>query len=94
MIAALYLARFEHHVFGLGNQGETIDAIAAALMTNRDTLRNYRDYFDAHVESPRKGWWKVPLPPGLRAVLLRFMATSEPDLRALVLGFIEKRPFA
>ena len=87
MIAALYLARFEHQRLCLGNQGETFDRIAMALSTKRDTLRNYRDYFDAHVESPRKGWWKVPLPPGLSAVLSRFRAASEPEMRALVQGF-------
>jgi hypothetical protein len=92
MMAALYLARFEHQALRLGNQGETVDRIAAALSTKSATLRNYRDYFDAHVPSPRRGWWQYPLPPGLSAILARFGATPEPELRAMVLRFIEPRP--
>ena len=90
MIAALYLTRFEHQRLCLGNQGETFDRIATALSTKKDTLKNYRDYFDAHVDSSRKGWWKVALPPGLSAVLSRFGAASEPEMRALVQGFINR----
>jgi hypothetical protein len=89
IVAAFYLSRFEHDRLELGNQGQTIDRIARALGIPRNTLKNYRDYFDSHTGSHREGW-KVPLPPSLADPFPALMRMDEAGLRARVLSFVRK----
>lgn len=84
---AFYLSKFNHERLGLGNQGETIDRTARALGIKRNTLKNYRDYFDSHTGSSREGW-KVALPPQLAAPFAELMRLDEATLRQQVLGLL------
>lgn len=85
LITALYLSRFGHEALGLGNQDQTFERAAGMLDTKKHTLKNYRDSFDPHTESGRRGWWQVDLSDDLRAILQEFGNTAEADLRAIVL---------
>ncbi len=87
ILAAFYLSKFDHERLGLGNQGETIDRIARALQVNRNTMKNYRDYFDSHTGSRRQGW-KVPLPPQLESAFRQLRSVDEESLRRHVLELI------
>ncbi|HJQ37347.1 MAG TPA: hypothetical protein VKB93_09420 [Thermoanaerobaculia bacterium] len=90
LIAALYLSRFGHEALQLGNQDQTLDRLAAQLGVKKNTLKNYRDYFDPHTESGRRGWWQVDLPSDLGQILNEFRMASEPELRAHVIGAMRK----
>jgi hypothetical protein len=85
LLTALYLSRFGHQALGLGNQDQTFERAADALGTKKHTLKNYRDYFDPHTGSHRRGWWQAELPEELRDVLQEYADASEPELRAKVL---------
>lgn len=85
LLAALYLSRFGHQTLGLGNQDQTFERAADLLGVKKHTLKNYRDHFDPHTESGRRGWWQATLSDELRALLERFRDTSEGDMRAIVL---------
>lgn len=85
--AAFYLSKFDHERLGIGNQGETIDFIAAKLGVKRNTLKGYRDFLDSHTGSHREGW-KVPLSPQLRAVFDRLRNIDERTLREKVLATV------
>lgn len=89
MVAAFYLSKFDHERLQIGNQGETIDHLAAKLGVKRHTLKNYRDYFDSHTGSSRQGW-KVPLPPGLQAVFNQLRGVGETELRGKVLDLLQR----
>lgn len=84
---AFYLSKFDHQRLAIGNQGETIDHAATRLGVKRNTLKNYRDYFDSHTGSQREGW-KLPLPPQLASPFPTLMRMSEPELREKVLQWI------
>jgi hypothetical protein len=84
---AFYLSKFDHERLGLGNQGQTFDRSALALGVNRSTLKHYRDSFDSHTGSSRKGW-KAPLSPQLAASFAALMRLDEPTLRQRVLGYL------
>jgi hypothetical protein len=88
LIAAFYLSKFEHGKLGLGNQGETFAVVAGKLGTKTNTLKNYRDYFDPHTGSGRRGWWQVELPPQFATILEEFQGHGEGELRELVEGFL------
>lgn len=90
LISAYYLSEHGHTNLSLGNQGETIDFIANALKQNRNTLKNYRDYFDPITNSTRKGWHNVPTPPKIESIFNEFKMVSEKDLRTMVLEFINR----
>ncbi|WP_223670371.1 hypothetical protein [Kangiella shandongensis] len=83
LISALYLSRFDHHRLNIGNQGETFDYLAGLLNINRNTLKNYRDRFDSHVDNHRVGW-KVELTPKQKMVLGKYGEYPEEDLRNLL----------
>lgn len=92
LMVAFYLSKFDHERLGIGNQGETIDYAARAVGVNRDTLKNYRDYYDSHTGSRRQGW-KRPLPPQLQSPFAALMRMDEMQLRARVLDLLRaKRP--
>jgi len=90
LIAAFYLSKFEHDKLRLGNQGETFSKIADALSIKKNTLKNYRDYFDPHTGSHRKGWWQVELSPQFAITLQKCKDFEEPRLRKMVLSFIDQ----
>jgi len=90
LISAFYLSKFGHDNLLLGNQGETFSAIAKALSVKKNTFKNYRDYFDPHTGSNRKGWWQVEMPPQFADIFQEFNNHDELSLRIMVLGFIEK----
>ncbi len=83
LITALYLSRFDHHQLNIGNQGETFDHLAMLLNVNRNTLKNYRDMFDSHVDNHRVGWG-VELSERLQNILDNYGDYSEEELRKLL----------
>jgi DNA-binding CsgD family transcriptional regulator len=86
LVAAYYLSRFEHRNLGLGNQGQTFDRVAERLQISRNTLKNYRDYFDPVVsEGRRQGWHQVPTPPQFQQIIAEFRNVSEQEVRRRVL---------
>jgi hypothetical protein len=87
IFAAFYLSKFEHDRLRLGNQGETMDRIAKAVRVKRNTLKNYRDYFDSHTGSGREGW-KIALPQQLASHFPVLMRMDEATLRARVLAML------
>lgn len=87
MVAAFYLSKFDHERLGLGNQGQTFDRVALRLGVNRDTLKNYRDFFDSHTGSHRQGW-KKPLTPALQSVFNQLRGVDELSLRERVLALL------
>jgi len=89
LITAYYLSEFEHHRLGLGNQTETFQKFAEALGVKVATLRQYRDHFDPITSSKRRGYWQIPTPPQFREIFNEFKGTEEPQLREMVLGFLE-----
>lgn len=91
MIVAFYLSKFDHGALQLGNQGESLDRVSAHLRVKRNTLKNYRDYFDSHTGSHREGW-KVPLPPQLARVFAELAPLEEPALRRKVLDILAPLP--
>lgn len=86
LITALYLSRFGHEALDLGNQDQTFERAGELLGTKKHTLKNYRDSFDPHTESHRRGWWQTDLADELGALLHEFGDVTEPELRAHVLG--------
>jgi hypothetical protein len=72
LIAAFYLPRFGHEHLQLGNQDETFAAVADRLRVKKTTLKNYRDTFDPHTDSGRRGWWQKDLGNDERGVLNEF----------------------
>lgn len=84
LIAALYLSRFGHQALGLGNQDQTFERAAEMLGTKKHTLKNYRDLFDPHTESHRRGWWQVDLSGDLREIFEELGSIPEPQLRTAV----------
>jgi len=67
------------------NQTETFDYLADVLNIKVATLRNYRDFFDSHVEqvrSNRQGW-KKPLKDEFKLVIEKYDKKSEQELIAI-----------
>jgi hypothetical protein len=89
LISAFYLSKFDHNNLRLGNQGETFSAIAKVLSVKVNTLKNYRDLFDSHTGSYRKGW-RVEMSPQFAEIFQKFKDHDELILRTMVLGFIGK----
>lgn len=83
IIVALYLAKYEHHGLHIGNQTETFSQISAKLGLKVNTLRNYRDLFDRHVESSRQGWDK-PLSNEFANILAEYGKFSEEQLKEVI----------
>jgi hypothetical protein len=90
LLVALYLSRFDHQALGLGNQDQTFERAAALLGAKKNTLKNYRDWFDPHTESHRRGWWQAELPDGFQQLLSQYGSLAEPDLRARVLETLKR----
>lgn len=90
LIAALYFSRFGHDALGFGNQGQTLQQVAAFLGMKKHTLRNYRDHFDPHTQSGRRGWWQADLSDEFKDVLHEFGGSSEPELRVRVLESLSR----
>jgi hypothetical protein len=89
LISAFYLSKFDHNNLRLGNQGETFSAIAKVLSVKVNTLKNYRDLFDSHTGSYRRGW-RVEMSPQFAEIFQKFKDHDELILRTMVLGFIGK----
>lgn len=43
-------------------QDKAFDVAAKKLNIKKNTLKNFRDQFDGHNNSDRRGWWQSPLP--------------------------------
>lgn len=81
IIVSLYLAKYEHHGLHIGNQSETFSQISKKLGLKTNTLRNFRDSFDRHVDSRRQGWDKA-LSPEFSNILAKYGEFSEGQLKA------------
>lgn len=80
-LIAYCFSRFEHtSLFPRYNQTKSFDIAAEKLGAKKNTLKNYRDYFDANNDNDRKGWWKASLPDDMQ----RFKEIY--DLKNNVLG--------
>ena len=90
LIAAYYMSKFEHGNLNLGNQAETFKRIAEAYRVNYRTLQNYRDYFDPHTGSHRRGWHQVDLPPQFKEIHNEYILYDEPRLREIVLQSLNR----
>jgi hypothetical protein len=91
LITALYLSRFGHEALGFGNQDQTFERVSTILGTKKHTLKNYRDHFDPHTDSGRRGWWQIDLSNELRDVLAEFKSRSEDELREHVKEILRSR---
>lgn len=85
LLAAYYLSKFQHDRLQLGNQDQTFALLAERLGVKKHTLKNYRDRFDPHTGSGRRGWWQAELTPELAALEAELREASEERLRSLVL---------
>jgi hypothetical protein len=90
LVAAYYLSRFQHERLQLGNQDQTFEAVAAKLGIKKHTLKNYRDRFDPHTDSGRRGWWQAELTTELANVIAEFREQSEEHVRAYVLDALQR----
>jgi hypothetical protein len=90
LIAAYYMSKYEHENLHFGNQTETFDHFAEKYKINCNTLKNYRDYFDPHTGSHRRGWHQVDLSPQFKEIHNEFMLYEEPKLREIVLQSLSK----
>jgi hypothetical protein len=90
LLTALYLSRFGHKGLSLGNQDQTFEQAAVLLGVKKNTLKNYRDSFDPHTESHRRGWWQAELAADLRELLQELGNAPEPELRATVLSLLHR----
>ena len=90
LISSFYLSKFDHYNLGLGNQGRTFTIIANLLSVKVNTLKHYRDHFDPHTGSHRKGWWQTELSAQFADILQEYKDHDESVLRKMVLGFIKQ----
>ncbi|EMG36927.1 hypothetical protein PCS_02347 [Desulfocurvibacter africanus PCS] len=90
LISAYYMSKYEHENLHLGNQSETFKQMAETYRINYRTLQNYRDYFDPHTGSHRRGWHQVDIPPQFKEIHNEFMLYEEPKLREIVLQSLRK----
>jgi hypothetical protein len=88
LTAAYYLSRFQHNQLGLGNQDQTLEQLADRLHVKKNTLKNYRDRFDPHTGSGRRGWWQATLSPELKGVIDRLQGCSEEQVREMVMQWL------
>jgi len=81
-----------NNIFGTNLiQNEALEMVSGILNTNKTTLRNYRDYYDRHVQqvySNRKGW-DVPLPPQMQHFKDLLDDKSETELMAEIRDVLE-----
>jgi len=87
IVCGLYLSKFDRE--GLTRAGfqyfnEAIRAWGRLLNIAPGTIRNHRDYFDAHFPNHRKGWRKVPLPPAQKKVYEQFKDHTIDELSAMI----------
>jgi hypothetical protein len=84
---AYCISKWNHQFFNkvkgrIFNQTQVIEYLADKLGTNANSLRNYRDLFDSHVEqqnSDRRGWLK-PLNDEFKDVIQKYDSKSEDEL--------------
>ena len=72
------------------NQSEAFNYLAKRLNVKENTIRNYRDTFDSHVEqkrSKRQGW-KKELPPDFVQILKQYDSFAEERLLEVAEEFI------
>lgn len=62
-IVAYCFSYYEHtSLYPECTQDQAFEIAARKLNIKKNTLKNYRDAFDGHNNSPRKGWWQKELP--------------------------------
>ena len=72
-LIAYCFSKFEHYsLYHDCNQDKAFSIAASKLGINKNTLKNYRDYYDAHIDNPRSGWWQKPLPTGMKNAKNKF----------------------
>lgn len=75
---ALYLIAYcfscyEHtSLYPKFSQDKAFIVAAEQLGVKKNTLKNARDWFDGHNDSPRSGWWQKPLPTGMKNAKNKF----------------------
>lgn len=73
------------------NQTEAFDYLAKKINVKENTIRNYRDTFDSHVEqkrSKRQGW-KKELTPDFVRILEQYDSFAEQDLLEVAEGIFK-----
>jgi hypothetical protein len=86
-------AEFVNSVIGKRlNQSEAFGYLAEKLVVKVNTLKNYRDTFDSHVEqmrSNRQGW-KKPLNTEFENIVTQYDSHSEKELIAIGKGILQE----
>lgn len=87
MIVAYFLSRDDARAYdalGYGTQLATHDAVAARFDVKRNTVKNWRDEFDAVHDNSRQGWYQRPQRPSRARLAERYRDLSFDALLALV----------
>lgn len=75
IVCGLYLSKFDREGvkrMGFKSISETFRAWGRLLKISPGTIRNHRDFFDAHFPNHRKGWWQAPLPSAQKKMFEKF----------------------
>lgn len=92
LIVAFYLSKFDKialEKLGFSSFSEAFRSISSSLNIKYNTLKNTRDRFDAHTESPRQGY-KTDLSKKEKSFFDKYNGYSESELRKIVEDIIVK----
>lgn len=83
LVVAYFLSRedtWAYEALEFGTQSDTHEAISERLRVPKNTVKNWRDEFDAVHDNSRKGWYQRPLRPSRVQVVEQFEGVSREAL--------------
>ena len=90
IVCGLYLSKFDREGvkrMGFKSISETFRAWGRLLKISPGTIRNHRDFFDAHFPNHRKGWWQAPLPSAQKKMFEKFKDHTIEELSEILGGW-------
>lgn len=82
---ANYLSLYGHEdLFPNYSQDKSFEVISRKLNIKKNTIKNWRDMYDGHNDSSRKGWYQVELPSNMQEIKIRCELLSKEEFLAEV----------